>query len=85
MPQKRPLTAGYVFFYLLFWPDTWRILIGVAAAWGLAPRLVSPAMGATGTAMIYLMLATIGYALSAVPARWISAGIKRLVLKGKRP
>ena len=85
MPQKRPLTVGYVFFYLLFWPDTWRILIGVAAAWGLAPRLVSSAMGPLGAAMIYLMLATIGYALSAVPARWISAGIKRLVLKGKRP
>ncbi|MFZ0614232.1 MAG: hypothetical protein WAM73_18460 [Desulfobacterales bacterium] len=85
MPQKRPLTAGYVFFYLIFWPDTWRILIGVAAAWGLAPRLVSPAMGPLGAAMIYLMLATIGYALSAVPGRWISAGIKRFVLKVKRP
>lgn len=85
MPSKRPLTAGYVFFYLIFWPDTWRILIGVAAAWGLAPRLVSPSMGAPGTVMIYLMLATIGYALSAVPARWVSAGIKRFFLKGKRP
>ncbi|MFZ0243728.1 MAG: hypothetical protein WAL90_18965 [Desulfobacterales bacterium] len=85
MPKKRPLTAGYVFFYLIFWPDTWRLLIGIAAAGGLAPRLVSSGMGLPGKAMIYLMLATIGYALSAVPARWISAGIKRLVLKGKRP
>jgi hypothetical protein len=80
---KRPLTPGYALFYILFWPDTWRILIGVAAAFWLAPCFAYPELGAFGTGMIYVMLAAIGYAVSAIPARWISARIKKLILKDK--
>ena len=82
---KKKLTAGYVFFYILFWPDTWRILIGAAAACLLAPRIVYPDLGILGAGAIYVMLASIGYAFSASPARWISDRIKKLILKDKRP
>jgi hypothetical protein len=82
---KKKLTPGYVFFYILFWPDTWRILIGIAAACLLAPRLVYPDLGALGTGMIYVMIASIGYAFGSSPARWISDRIKKLILKDKRP
>ncbi len=83
--RKKKLTPGYVFFYILFWPDTWRILIGIAAACLLAPRLVYPDLGTLGTGMIYVMIASIGYAFGTSPARWISDGIKKLILKDKRP
>lgn len=81
--RNKPLTPGYVFFYILFWPDTWRILIGIAAACLLAPRLVYPDLGTLGTGIIYVMLASIGYAFSSLPARWISDRIKNLILKDK--
>ncbi len=83
--RKKYLTPGYVFFYILFWPDTWRILIGFAAACLLAPRFVYPDLGTLGTGMIYIMLASIGYAFSSLPARWISGRIKKLILRDKRP
>jgi hypothetical protein len=83
--RKKNLTIGYVFFYILFWPDTWRILIGIAAAGLLTPRIVYPELGTLGTGAIYVMLASIGYAFSALPARWISARIKRLILRDRRP
>jgi hypothetical protein len=81
--RKRPLKPGYVFFYILFWPDTWRILIGVAVAYLLAPRLVYPDIGTWGSGMICVMLASIGYAFSSLPARWISDRLKKLILKDK--
>ena len=81
---KKKLTPAYVFFFILFWADTWRILIGVAAACLLAPRLVYPDLGTLGTGAIYVMLVSIGYAFSALPARWISDRFKKLVLKDKR-
>lgn len=81
--RKKNRTPGYVFFYILFWPDTWRLLIGLAAAYLLAPRLVYPDMGTWGSGMVYVMLTSIGYALSAVPARWLSDRIKKLILKDK--
>jgi hypothetical protein len=82
---KKKLTPGYVFFYILFWPDTWRIVIGIAAACLLAPRIGYPDLGKLGTGAIYVMLASIGYAFSSSPARWISDRLKKLILKDKRP
>ena len=78
--QKRPLTPGYVFFYILFLPDFWQILIGVIAAWILAPRAIPPQTGLFGRVMLYVMIATIGYAASRLPARGITRLIKKLIL-----
>lgn len=78
--HKRPLTFGYIFFYILFLPDTWQILIGIVAAGLLTPYVVSPDMGDAGRAILFIMIATIGYAASVVPARRIAGFIRKRVL-----
>ena len=81
--SQRPLTFAYIAFYLLFLPDTWQILIGLAAAYILAPRALSAQSGVFESVMLYIMIATIGYAASRLPARGITRLIRRLIL-GKR-
>ena len=78
--DKRPLTPTYVVFYLLFAPDTWRILTGVALALVFTPFIVPPDLSTAGRAMLYLMIAAIGWALSHKPARWMTGWLKKLVL-----
>lgn len=81
--NKRPLTPGYLFFYLIFWPDTYRILIGLSVAFFLAPRIMPPDQGWFGLVMMHIMLACMGYAASGKPARSISHKLKKMVLKNK--
>lgn len=78
---KRPVTPAYIIFFILFLPDSWRILIGIAAAALFDHFVTGPDMDAVGRIMIFLMLAAIGYAASGYPARWISYALKRLILK----
>ncbi len=80
MSDKRPITPGYVFFYILFLPDTWQILIGVLAAVFVAPTVLSSEMETPARVMVYLMLATIGYAASRGPARGLTRMIKKWIL-----
>jgi len=77
MMKKKPT---YYLFYLLFSPDTWRIAIGVLAALWLGPMIFEPQMSPAARAMVYVMLAAIGWAASIIPARWICRGLKRLIL-----
>jgi len=81
--QKGPLTSSYILFYILFWPDTWRIIIGILAAWLLPPHIMPPDLGLFGSGMFYFMIACIGYAASASPARGLSRVLQRLILKKK--
>lgn len=70
----------YVFFYLLFSPDTWRILIGLVAAIFLGPKAV--AMGnytPAGQAVIWLMILALGYVLSAPVGRLISKHLTAII------
>lgn len=83
--RKRPLSPGYIVFYVLFSPDTWRIVMGIIAAWLLVPWIVPPDLGFTGTVMLYAMTAAIGYAAGAAPARGITRILKKWILGGKRP
>jgi hypothetical protein len=83
--RKQPITFNYIIFYLIFLPDTWQILVGVAAAWLIVPSLTGPAMGAGARIMLYFMCATIGYAVSRIPAKWISRKLTRLILGDKHP
>jgi hypothetical protein len=82
---KRRLTPGYVLFFILFWPDTYRILIGLLAAVLLAPRITPLDQGAFVLWMMYIMLACIGYAATDKPARAISGKMRRILLKDRRP
>lgn len=83
--RKRPLTPGYIFFYILFSPETWRILIGILAAWFFTSIIVSPDTATRAQVMLWIMISVIGYTVSFVPARWISYMLVRRILGGKSP
>ncbi len=53
MTNKRKITIGYIFFYILFSVDTWRILVGILISTALAPQL-----GRYGTLKYELTLST---------------------------
>ncbi len=82
---KRKLTPAYVFFYLLFLPDTWRVLMGIVVARFLVPAIAKPDMGSGAIILLYIMCATIGYVLFAKPGQWISKFLKGMILKDKLP
>ncbi len=72
----------YIVFYLLFSPDTWRILIGLGAVLILGPRVTgggdySPA----GQAVIWLMILAVFYVLSAPVGKFISRRLTAVVKK----
>lgn len=85
LSKKRPLTPGYVLFYILFLPDTWQVLIGLLVSYLVTPSILSPEMSLSAKIMIYLMLATIGYAASRGPARGITRVIKKWILGDRLP
>lgn len=77
---KRSLSVSYIFFYLLFSDDTWRIAAGFIMALFLGPmvsqgRSLSPG----GEAMVWLMITAIGWSVSGWPARKITAALQRAV------
>jgi len=74
---------SYIVFYILFSPDTWRILMGGLLAVFFTPHILSPDLAVGGRTMLYVMVATIGWALSGKPANWITAQLKKIVL-GKK-
>ena len=83
--SKRQLTIRYIIFYILFLPDSWQVLTGIIAAYFLAPliELRDPGIGAR--AMLFIMIAAIGYAASGIPARWITRILVKWILGEKRP
>ncbi len=83
--NKRPLSVSYIFFYILFLPDTWQVAIGIAVAWIFAPRAITPDSGVFGRVMLYIMIATIGYAASRLPARGITRALRKLILGDRLP
>ena len=80
---KKSLSPGYIFFFILFWPDTWRILIGVLAAVLIAPQLLVATENVFAFAMLHVMIACIGYAATAGIAGVIVRFLKKIIL-GKR-
>lgn len=82
---KRKLTPAYIIFYVLFLPDSWRILFGVIAAVILTPAVVKPEMTDAGRVVLFLMLTAIGYAASRWPANRITRLLKKLIIGDRRP
>jgi hypothetical protein len=83
--QKRPITASYIFFYLLFSDDTWRIAAGFIGAVVLGPmatrgRGLSPG----AEVLVWLMIMAIGWSVTAWPARKITEALKRAVKRTTR-
>ena len=79
--HARPLTFHYIFFYALFWPETYRLLIGLLAGAFVAPLLFAPDLGNGGKILLFFMIATIGYALSGAPGRAIAAFFRKRILQ----
>lgn len=80
LSKKRPLTPGYIIFYILFLPDTWQVIVGLLAGYFLTPLILSPEMGVPAEILLYVMIATIGYAAARGPARGLTRIIKKWVL-----
>lgn len=80
--KKRSLSVSYLLFYILFWPDTYRIVFGIVGAVLLAPLMLDPSASVANSAMVHTMLAVIGYAATARPARSIASFLQKKVLKG---
>ena len=75
---KRPLSASYLFFYLLFSDDTWRLAAGFVCAVVLGPMVTrGREMSQAAEVMVWLMIMAIGWSLAAWPARKITAALKR--------
>lgn len=82
---RRTVTPAYIIFYILFLPDSWRILIGIAAAALLDHFVTGPDTDAVGRTIIFVMLVATGYAASGIPGRFIAGKMKKWILKDTRP
>jgi hypothetical protein len=82
--SKKPITFSYVFFYALFWPDTWQMLAGLLVAWLLTPRLAPADVGVAGAVLLYGMLAVIGYAASGIVLRPLFRRLHARMLRRSR-
>lgn len=81
--SKRPITAGYLIFYVLFLPDSWQALMGLIAAYLAVPMVTTPEDGTSKIVLVFIMLATIGYAATRPIAKGITRMLKKLILGDK--
>ncbi len=80
--SKRPFRAAYIFFFLLFSDDTWRILAGFLLALLLGPLVVHQRnLSQGGEAVVWLMIMAIGWSISGWPAKKITGALKKAVKK----
>jgi hypothetical protein len=83
--QERPFTLSYVFFYLLFSADTWRIAAGFVCALLLGPLVTQGRdLSKGGEAMVWLMIMAIGWSVTAWPAKKITAALQRAVKRASK-
>jgi hypothetical protein len=79
--KKRKITISYIVFYILFLPDTYRLFIGLLAAWLFTPYVTeTKSMPQEGGFVVWVMIATIGYATSARIGTTISSWMKSMIL-----
>jgi hypothetical protein len=79
--KKRKITISYLIFYILFLPDTYRLIIGLLSAWLLTPYVIeSKPMAREGGFVVWVMIATIGYAVSTSVGNMISDWMKNMIL-----
>lgn len=77
---KPTLTVSYIFFYLLFSDDAWRIAAGLVCAIFLGPLLTQGRnLSQGGEVMVWLMILAIGWSVTAWPAKKITAALQRAV------
>ena len=79
----RPKTPTFYVFYILFHPDTWRILFGFIVSILLTPEITPPDLATPGRIMLYVMIAAIGWAAFGKPAGWITGALKKWLIADK--
>ena len=79
--MKKPrLSLSYIFFYLLFSDDTWRLAAGFIFAVFLGPLVTQGRdLSQGGQVMVWLMILAIGWSVTAWPAKKITDALKRAV------
>lgn len=83
--QKRSISVSYIFFYLLFSDDSWRIAAGFVCAVLLGPIVTRGRdLGQGAEVIVWLMIMAIGWSVTAWPARKITAALKQAVRKTAR-
>lgn len=83
--KKRPLSLAYIFFYVLLSHDTWRILAGFVCAFFFAPLVTQGRnLSQGGEIMVWLMIMTIGWSVTAWPAKKITAALQQLVRRASK-
>lgn len=83
--QKRPLSLSYIFFFLLFSEDTWRIAAGFIFAVFLGPLVTQGRdLSQGGQVMVWLMILAIGWSVTAWPAKKITGALKRTVKRASK-
>jgi uncharacterized membrane protein len=81
-PKKKRLTAGDLFFHILFSADTWRVAIGIALAVILAPYLLRFDRTGIGRYVMFITVVVVVWGLSKVPGHWIARQM-RLLFPGR--
>ena len=82
---EKPASPLYAVFYVLFSTETWRIVLGFLLSIVFTPHILPGDLSAGGRAIVYVMVATIGYSATGHPARWITNALKKAILGDKRP
>ncbi len=76
--RKRSISVSYIFFYLLFSDDTWRIAAGFVCAVFLGPLVTQGrSLSQGGEAVAWLMIMSIGWSVTAWPAKKITGALQR--------
>ena len=83
--RKRPISVSYIFFYLLFSDDTWRIAAGFVCAVFLGPLVTQGRnLSRGGEVMVWLMIMAIGWSVTAWPAKKITGVLQRAVKRASK-
>lgn len=82
---KRPVTASYIFFYVLFSQDTYRIGFAILFSVLVTPYAYTPDTDIFGRAVLHAMVAGIGFAAGGLLGRLIVRILKKWILGDKAP
>jgi len=83
--RKRSPNVSYLFFYLLFSDDAWRIAAGFVCALFFGPLLTQGRnLSRGGEVMVWLMIMAIGWSAAAWPAKKITGALQRAVKRAAK-
>ncbi len=77
-PKRKRRWPAFFLTYFLLSPDTYRILAGTIFAVVLTPRLLPVDRTGMGRYVLFIMIVVVGWAVTGVPARWITQRLQSL-------